>query len=234
MRRLQFMMVLTILLQACSLGAPVPASTPALTSAPMDTPTPSLTPSITPSPTIVRLPTQDFSQPFPTPFVFELFIGSVTVTPFATPELTSPGSGFSLVTVSNPRLYWGGCKYNSTVITAEVDDPEGVISVVIFTRVKSAENEDSTPWTSGNVMLKHRDGTFTYVMRGSDLEGHNHYKRSWVIFQLVATDKKGEEVGRSKIYTDAITLAPCMCLDPSTGCPPTAIRRNTPTPTSRP
>lgn len=232
MHRFGLVMILMVLLQACSLGAPAPA--PTSTFAPTNTSTPSLTPSITPSPTIVRLPTQDFSQPIPTPFVFELFIGSVTVTPFATPGSTSPGSGFSLVTVSNPKFYWGGCKYNSTVILAKVDDPEGVVSVVIFTRVKSAESDDSTPWTSGNVMLKHSDGSYSYLMRGSDLEGHNHYKRSWVIFQLVATDKNGEEVGRSKIYTDAITLSPCMCLDPSTGCPPTAIRRNTPTPTGKP
>jgi hypothetical protein len=232
MRRLQLVMILAILLQACSLNeiflppaaAPAPTITPFITLTPIDTATPSITPTLTPSPTIVRFPTQDPDQVTATVVVIPLFIGSVTATPFAFPGSSRPGQGFTSVTVSENRIYWGGCKYNSTVINAKVDDPQGVISVVIFTRVKSADKEDYTPWTTGNVMFKHRDGTFTYLMRGSDVEGHNHYKKSWVLFQLVATDIRGEEVGRTGVYTDSIQMSPCMCLDPSTGCPPTPIK----------
>jgi len=47
-----------------------------------------------------------------------------------------------------------------------------------------------------------------------------------VYFQLIATDVAGEEVARSRIFTDMISLFPCMCLDPTTGCPPTVKPNN--------
>ncbi|MDP1546020.1 MAG: hypothetical protein Q8L87_08360, partial [Anaerolineales bacterium] len=192
MHKLQFVILLAFFAQACSPGTPAPTSTLTLTPSPVQTFTPSLTPSITPSPTIVRIPTQDFFQPQPTPFEFQLFIGSVTVTPFATPGSTRPGAGFASVDISEKKIYWGGCKYNSTTITTQVDDPEEVFSVIIFTRVMDMEDKDElTPWTSGNVLFNNRDGTFTVKLRGSEIQGHNHYKKSWVLFQLVATNIKG-------------------------------------------
>ena len=100
-----------------------------------------------------------------------------------------------------------------------MEDPEEVISVVIFVQVKSMKKEDYTPWTTGDVMFNHRDGTFSYTLIGSKIEGHNHYRNSWVRFQLVATDDKGEEIGRTQIYTEVIDLSPCMCYEPLKGCP---------------
>lgn len=233
MRKPYVLILLAVLIQACLPGAALPTSTVTMTPSPSATVTPSLTPSITVSPTIVRIPTQDFFQPEATPFQFQLFVGSVTATPFSVAGTARPGAGFTSVTISEKKIYWGGCKYNSTTITTEIDDPEEVFSVVIFTRVMDAENEDDfTPWTSGNVLFNNGDGTFTVKLRGSEIQGHNHYKKSWVLFQLVATNNKGEEVGRTKTYQE-IQLSPCMCLDPSTGCPPTSvvIRR---TPTKKP
>jgi hypothetical protein len=233
MRKLYVLILLALLIQACSPGAALPTSTATMTPSPNATVTPSLTPSITVSPTIVRIPTQNFFQPEATPFQFQLFVGSVTATPFSVAGTARPGAGFTSVTISEKKVYWGGCKYNSTTITTEIDDPEEVFSVIIFTRVMDAENEDDfTPWTSGNVLFNNGDGTFTVKLRGSEIQGHNHYKKSWVLFQLVATNIKGEEVGRTKTYQE-IQLSPCMCLDPSTGCPPTpvVIRR---TPTKKP
>jgi hypothetical protein len=172
----------------------------------------------------------DWDQPTSTVMPIPLFIGSATVAPFATPTSSKPGSGFVSVSFSETKMYWGGCKYNKAVVTTEVEDPGAVISVVIFVRVKSAEKEDYTPWTTGDVMFNHRDGTFTYTLVGSRIEGHNHYKKSWVFVQLVATDINGEEIGRTKVFENAIALSPCMCLDPSTGCPPTPVK-NIPAPT---
>jgi len=230
MHKFQLLLALVLLMQACSPSAPEPTPTVTPSFTPADTPTPSLTPSITPSPTIVRIPTQDPEQ---TPVIvpIPLFVGSVTLAPFVTvdPAANLPGPGFSTVTVSNPKLYWGGCRFNSLVVTTQVDDLQEVASVVIFTKVRSYMDETkSTPWTSGNVLYNQGDGIFTYRMRGSDLEGHNHYARSRVLFQLVATNWQGEEVGRTRIFTDKIELSPCMCLDPSTGCPPTPVRTKKP------
>ncbi len=103
-------------------------------------------------------------------------------------------------------------------------DPEEVASVVIFVQVKSAEDEDYTPWTSGDVMYNYFDGTFSYTLQATEINGHNHYKKSWVRMQLVATNIKGEEVGRTRIIPELASLEPCMCYEPLKGCPiPTPV-----------
>jgi hypothetical protein len=229
MRTPYFVLLLAFFVQACSFGAPAPLP-PTDTPTPTASVTPFFTPTITASPTIVRIPTQNFDQPVSTPFVIPLYIGSVTATPFSfdafapTPLPAGPGAGFASVEVGDNKIYWGGCKYNRTTIIVEVEDPEEVFSVIIFTRTKLLKEEDTTPWTSGNVMYNNGNGKFTYLMRGNDVKGPIPTRRSWVLFQLVATNIKGEEIGRSRIFEDSIQLSPCMCLDPSTGCPPTPIK----------
>ncbi len=229
MRRLYTVFLLAIWLQACSLdgGIPfadalfpptdtlAPSSTPTMTSTPTRTPRPTVTTTFTPSPTILHFPTQDPSLPTATFVPIPIFIGAETSTPFVIPNLTNPtetnpGAGFVSVTVSPNKIYWGVCKNNKTTITAVVEDRHEVLSVVIFVRVKSAKKEDYTPWTTGDVMAGHGDGSYTYVLRGSAIYGRNHYRDSWVHFQLVATNAEGEEVGRTQIYTESIALSPCM------------------------
>lgn len=226
MRKLYLVMVLVFIMQACSINdifllanTTDPKFTPTITSVPILWPTITRTPPATATPTIMRFPTRDPQLPTETVVPIPLFIGMDTATPFAPPAAFRPGAGFALVLVADNKIYWGSCKPNKTTITARVEDSEEVISVVIFTQVKSAKEEDSTPWTSGNAMFNHQDGTFSYAMIGSEVEGHNHYKNSWVRFQLVATNIEGEEVGRTQIYTKAIALSPCMCYEPLKGCP---------------
>ena len=220
MRRFYFVMVLAILLQACS-GISIqdmlnpPTNTPTITVTPTITFTPTITstatktPTITPTTTIVHIPTQDPNQPTATFIPIPIFVGDNTITPIATPTEFRPGPGFLSVTVSEKKIFWGSCKHNKTIITTEVDNPDDVYSVVIFVRTKSLKKEDYTPWTTGDVMHSHRNGTYSYTLVGSNVEGHNHYKDSWVFFQLVATDEKGEAIGRTMIYTNAISLSPC-------------------------
>ncbi len=138
-----------------------------------------------------------------------IFIGDVTATPIVSPTPTNPGIGFVSVNVSEKKIFWGICKPNKVKITAKVRNPDEVYSVVIFVRVKSLLKEDYTPWTNGDVMTRHGDGTFSYTLVGINIEGHNHYKASWVFFQLVATDEAGEIIGRTMIYPDSISLFPC-------------------------
>lgn len=229
MRKLFNVLVLAFFLQACSLNdvffvpvaEPSPTLTPFITYTPIDTPGPTRTPIPSPSPTIVRIPTQDPNQPLVTVPAVPIFTAEGASSPVPFPTVSGPGAGFDTVTVSENKIYWGGCKHNEATITATVDDADEVASVIIFTRVKSETEEDYTPWTSGNVMLNNGNGVFSYRMIGSEVEGHNHYLRSVVYFQLVATDFDGNEIGRTKIFTDQISMFPCLCLDPTTGCPPT-------------
>jgi hypothetical protein len=192
---------------------PAPSATATITSPPSRTPTLTRTPVPTATITIVRIPTQDPNQPTSTFAPIAVIIaGGDTATPLpqnVTPTAFRPGPGFLSVTLSESKIFWGSCKHNKTTLTAVVEDEEEAFSVVIFTYVRAANKDDSTPWTEGNVMHDHRDGSYTYVIRGSDVEGHNHYKNSWIVFQLVITDIEGNEVGRSRIYDRAIALSPC-------------------------
>lgn len=226
MRKLYLVMVLVIFMQACSINdfflltnTDAPKVTPTTTSVPFLWPTITRNPPATATPTIVRFPTFDPYLPTETVVPMPLFIGTNTITPYAPPATFKPDVGFALVTVADNKIFWGVCTPNKTTITARVENPEEVISAVIFVQVKSAIEEDYTPWTTGNVMLNHMDGTFSYVLEATEIEGHNHYKNSWVRVQLVATNKDGVEVGRTKVYTEVIALSPCMCYEPLKGCP---------------
>lgn len=218
MRRFYFVTVLAVLLQACSsipflnpppTNTPADTPTPTLTFTPTITSTPTITPTITPSVTIVHFPTFDPNQPTATVVIIPIYVNGNTITPVVTSTPFSFGPGFDDITVSEKKIFWGSCKHNKTTVTAQVTNPDDVRSVVIFVRVKALKEEDYTPWTTGDVMQGHRDGTYTYTLVGSNIEGHNHHKETLVFFQLVATDEKGAEIGRSMIVTDAIELSPC-------------------------
>lgn len=215
------------LLSACSMAdllpptaVPPPTLTPFITLTPIDTPVNTNTPRPSATATIVRIPTQDPNQPTFTPFAtLPIIIDGNTATPVLPPTSVAPGPGFLSVEYSPIKIYWGNCDPNQVTVRAEVEEPDEVFSVIIFTRVRDIEKEDYTPWTNGNVMLDRGQGEFTYNLIGSQIEGHNHYLRSWVYFQLVATNIKGEEIGRTRIYEKAFDMYPCPCLTPLTGCP---------------
>ncbi|MBE0671316.1 MAG: hypothetical protein IH588_12055 [Anaerolineales bacterium] len=230
MRKLISVLMLAVMVQACSMNdvsslfipptqTKTPTATVFTTYTPLPTWTPSITPTITVSPTIVRIPTWDPNVPTSTFAPIPIFIGEYTATPVIPPTPVRPGPGFLSVTNSEPRIFWGDCTPNKSVVVAKVVDPEEVASVVIFVQVKSFDKEDYTPWTSGDVMFNYNDGTFSYTLQATEIQGHNHYKKSWVRMQLVATNIKGEEVGRTKIFPEVTTLEPCMCYEPLKGCP---------------
>jgi hypothetical protein len=227
MRRFYLVVVLAILIQACAelslegLGqqptlAPVSNATATVSLTPLDTLTPSSTPTITPSPTIIRIPTQDPNQPTVTFAPIPILIGNDTATPyfFTLPTPPGPGLGFLSVEVTDKKIYWGSCKPHKTRIITKVENPDDVFSVIIFVQVKHAFKEDYTPWSTGNAMQPHGGGKFTYVLDANTTRGHNHYKNSWIRFQLVATDDSGEAIGRTMIYTNEIALSPCLGIIP--------------------
>lgn len=222
MNKPQWIIVVILFLQACSSlpsGSADVTQTPLPSFAPFKTATASITPTITPSPTIVRFPTQDPNLQTETPAPIVFFTAVNTITPVPTMTSSLPGPGFQSVTVSESKIFWGSCVPRISKVTAQVSEPDKVFSVVIFVQVKSAKEEDYTPWTTGDVMFNNGDGNFSYKLQANEIEGHNHYKNSWVRFQLVATDKLGGEIGRTRIYAENVALSPCMCLEPLKGCP---------------
>jgi len=234
MRKKILLSGLLFLFTACSAGLSAPESTPTpdFTFTPADTPTNTETPLPRASATIVRIPTQDFSKPSSTPFV--MMVNGNTVTPMPSPTSSRPGAGFFSLTYGPKKIYWGACQPNSVTISTTVEDPEEVFSVLLFYRVKDYKEEDYTPWNTGIVMLDRGQGEFTHTMVGSKISGHDHYLRSWVYFQLVATNLKGEEIGRTRLYDKAFEMYPCPCLTPQKGCPANSPRPTiTPTPTKK-
>ncbi|MBE7435215.1 MAG: hypothetical protein HS100_14975 [Anaerolineales bacterium] len=238
MQQKRFVFLLcSVVLSACSMAdlfpstsTPVPSVTPIITFTPIDTPTSTKTLKPTASATIVRIPTQDPNQPTFTPFALaQILVDGNTITPVATSTREVPGPGFLTVEYAPIKIYWGGCEPNHVNVRAVVEDPDQVFSVIIFVRVRDINKEDYTPWTSGEVMLNRGQGEFTYKLVGSKIYGHNHYLRSWVYFQLVATDIEGEEIGRTRVFEKAFDMYPCPCLTPLTGCP-VATPRPTKTP----
>ena len=148
MPRVYTVFLLAISLQACSMNGglpfadvlfpptntPAPSSTPTTTSMPTQTPRPTLTPTFTVSPTIVHFPTQDPNLPTATFVPVPIIVGPATWTPLAVLNPTqqaigdtNPGPGFTSVTVSLNKMYWGVCKNNKTTITAVVEDRQEVL-----------------------------------------------------------------------------------------------------------
>jgi hypothetical protein len=227
----KILVLMVLFFTACSAeaGQTQPTPTPDFSPTPSEIPTSTETPLPTATATIIRLPTQDFNQPSSTPFI--MMVDGNTVTPMPSPTSSKPGIGFFSLTYSPKKIYWGACQPNSVTISATVDDPDEVFSVLLFYRVKDYEEEDYTPWNTGVVMLDRGQGVFTHTMVGSKIDGHNHYLKSWVYFQLIATNLKGEEIGRTRIYDKAFEMYPCPCLTPQKGCPPGGPKPTiTPTP----
>jgi hypothetical protein len=137
-----------------------------------------------------------------------------TATPIPTATSLSPGPGFSSVTVADSRIYWGICRGNKTKFTVQVTDPEIVSNVVIFIRLKDYKSDDTTPWSKGAAMNSHGDGSWTYTLRANNIDEHTSYRRSWVMYQFALEDERGEVSGRTHVYTNNITLEPCMCMTP--------------------
>lgn len=206
------LLLLTIFVQACSLASPKPTSTPTETSTPTVTATRTVTPTVTPSPTIVHFPTStDISTG-----VVPIFTGVktatpvLTITPVSTITPSGPGPGFDSIAVSDHKLYYGICKPHTVKITAQLQDPQNVYNVVFFVRLKSAKKEDYTVWDKGTTMDDHGQGLWTYTLNTNTIAGHHNYVHAWIQYQIVATDRAGNFVARSWIFTQSMTLQPCM------------------------
>jgi hypothetical protein len=176
-----------------NLSSPTFTSTPTLTGLKPRTPgTSPLTPTITA--TLIVIPVNT--------------IGTNQIIPSRTPIVV--GGGFETVNVSGNTILWGSCKPGSVSVTARVSAPDEVYSVVFFIHLQNTKNEDTTPWSKGAAMEKLGNGIFTYELKANTVSRHNNYLKAWIIYQLVATDINGKEVGRSPIFSGGLTIGPCM------------------------
>jgi hypothetical protein len=74
------------------------------------------------------------------------------------------------------------CKPGEVKITAYVTKPGRVVSVVIFVHLVDTTSDNSTPWSTGDVMDKWPDGRYTYTFDADVIDEHRHYKKAWVVY----------------------------------------------------
>jgi hypothetical protein len=167
------------------------------------------TPSFTPTPTdIYHAPTPTVSgTPLPTQTIGLLAPTQVATLPAPPLELTSQSSAFDTIMLSGNKIFWGTCQPASIKIAAHVINA-GVSSVLIFTRLQDLASNFGTNWSGGGAMNNDGKGSFTYVLAPTVISRYKDFKTAWVQYQMVAY-VKNREIGRTQIFLNNITIAPC-------------------------
>jgi len=192
----------------------LPVDTPTLAATSTMTPTdiPSSTATI-PTPTFTLTPTlagQKTETPTPdyTPTL-------ATVTPLAlfTPNTPTPAvkmRGFVTAFTSEKQFYKAGACHPTTVkFTAQVADPAGTAFVQLFLRFKSRQSGATSEWTS-ITMQSIGGGTFIHDLKAEEMKGVDFFRNSWVQYQFVATDSGINEIGRTDIFDERLSLLECV------------------------
>jgi hypothetical protein len=91
-------------------------------------------------------------------------------------------------------------------MTVRVTDPGQVFSVVVFVKFRNKSTGKDTGWDEGSSMEDQGSGRFTFTFDGNLM---GVYADSWVVYQLVATDTKGNNVARSPVFPDKLSLLHC-------------------------
>lgn len=216
MKKASFLLLLSLLLSSCStmfLFPPTPTPAP---------PTATFTETVYVSPTVTASITP--TQPTPTFTVTPTLIYSgPTATPSSTPQptstvgllttdtsfqLTPESAVFSSVQISGNQIFRGTCKPNSVKFTARVVDPKAQI-VTLWIRLQDKGSTDSTDWGAGAIMSDDGKGTFTYNLSYKNIPHYSVFDSALVQYQLVASDKKLNRVGATRVYLNSISLARC-------------------------
>ncbi|GAB4504963.1 MAG: hypothetical protein Fur0043_19580 [Anaerolineales bacterium] len=211
-----WILVVALLLQACS--AIEFLYTP--TASPTNSPPPTLTASQTPTSTITLTPSK---TPTP-PNTFTPIPGFEALTPVILPRPDTeagnnppvfqatadvPGEGFVSVELTRANLFWGICKKNYTKMTVIVEQPSEVHRVYLFARLESFKKPgETTPWF-GTVMDNDGGGVFIYTLRANNIPERQNFLKAWVHYQFVAEDEDKNIIGRTHIYTNSLTIEPC-------------------------
>jgi len=210
MRKPVLIIIIMLLLQACSVLDFLPGFAPTETSTPSPTVTATHTITLTPTRTITPTPratvTPIGNVPTSTPFI----LVSADAPTFAyIPTLYEPGGGFESITISQGKIFYGKCKPNYTKMTIKVENPVEVDTVYLFFRLESGKKPgDTTPWT-GTVTDNDGGGFFLYTLRANNIPERKNFIRAWVHYQFVAVDEDKKIIGRSQVYTRNIILEPC-------------------------
>jgi hypothetical protein len=219
MRKLLTLSLLAVFLLACSISslplpgvdAPAPP-TDTLTPLPTATETPNVPPTYTFTPTLIGAKPTFTPSLTPVPTDQILFITPATNTPISviptiTPTSVLEGSGFLSLEQSVDLFYWGACEPHAVSITVQVADTTRVFSVVIFLKYRNRSTGSTTGWNQGFSMNAVGGGTYTIILDGQEMGVYDD--SAWVMFQIVATDVNSNELARTAVFPEYLTLSKC-------------------------
>ncbi|MBI3161854.1 MAG: hypothetical protein HYZ23_05065 [Chloroflexi bacterium] len=213
MKQRTFFATLAVFLLACSILTQVdPAALPATDAPILPTDTPTSTP-ITPTFTFTPTPPLlGFKTWTPTPTITPIF---PTFTPMDLPTLalntpTPPVqmNGFISINLSQSEFYKRpACQPSSVKFTAQALEAKTAF-VTLSVRFKSRQTGTTSKWTT-LTMDKLGGGTFAYELISDVMIGVDIFENAWVQYQLVALDSGSDEIGRTGIFSERLTLLEC-------------------------
>lgn len=218
MRKLMIVSLLGLVVLACSM-ADITRFIPAAVGTPLadtSTPFPTQTPTLPSPPTYTFTPTLIGQKPSPTitdtPTATPIVTGTLTPVntvpgPALTPSLMPEDTGFNWILLSGDQLYVGTCGAGQVDFDVQVFRPDRVESIVMFMKLRNQISGEETGWDRGSSMEDQGDGRYTLTLKASDLP--DPANPTWVIFQMVGTNDQQDNVARSPVYADRLTLFKC-------------------------
>src|SRR5512138_870011 len=229
MKKLVQILMLVVFLAGCSslpninfpqflatttIAAPTASRTPFASETPIPTQNMFATSTATPltfTPTVTMIGAELFT-PTMTPTRLPSITPGMPIGAAAANYFTPQGYGFSSILYSYHVLYWdeGPCLPREVKISAFVVDMVNTHKVLLFMRLRSKLNTlDMTEWGAGAIMLKAENGSFNYDVHTWNLTNYYLFPNAWLEYQLVAFTEDMEEIGRTQIYDQNITLSRC-------------------------
>ena len=105
------------------------------------------------------------------------------------------------------------CGQKDITITAQVNKPDEVKGMVLFTRFADQESFLITDWDSGASMSRKSDDTFKITLKANELKNYSKYEFATLFYQIVATDEGNHNISRTVVFKDAQME---ICPQPST------------------
>jgi hypothetical protein len=176
-------------------------------SAPGLAPRPTIEPLIFPTPDLQTVTPINTLDPFaPTLELATLEPGAPTPTPSAA-TATLSDNPLSEIEISTDKFYYGpGCSPKEVTFTVTVSQPEKVLNVLLFVRVRSQVTGATSPWNTGRTMRSLGAGQYEYPLGLSRIANYQDYAPAWLQYQFVLTDSRAEVVARTQVFTNEITL----------------------------
>ena len=210
MRKSVLIIITMLLLQACSaldfLSSSTPTNTPAPSETATSTPTITLTPTRTLTPEPRNTSTLIGVDPIFTPVIL---VSANAPTSVFTPTPSRPGGGFTSISISEGKIFYGVCKPNYTKLSIQVENPIEVDTVYLFFRLESGKKPGDTTRWYGTVTDNDGGGIFLYTLKANNIPERRNFLKAWVQYQFVSADDDKNIIGRSQIYTRNILLEPC-------------------------